>query len=302
MSKRYIIPEILANEVVEILHDITGGNVNVMDGNGIIIATKQKHRLGKLHEGAKKIVEGKADFVAVTENEAANMEGVMPGYNGPIKIDGERIGCIGITGKPKDTEPLQKLASIIVTNEIKKDRQINRERAIVESIASKINKTYDAISKVSNGAKAIAKTNKNMEELSQNVELRINDINKVLKLINHIVDQTNLLGINAAIEAARAGKYGRGFSVVAEEVRKLSIESSNSLKSIKNVLSEIRNVVCSIAQGIHKNFQNTLEQAKATKDIENSIYEIQLKLDKFHKTNKELNILRRSYYYNDNVI
>lgn len=283
MLKKNIIPKNLARKVVEILHDITGDNVNVMDQNGIIIATKQKHRLGKIHEGAKKIVEGRADFVAITEAEAVNMEGVMPGYNGPIEIDGDRIGCIGITGEPEKVEPLQKLASIIVTNEIKKNYEISQERAIVNNIAIKIKRAYDAISKVSNGAKEIAETGKNMEKLSKNVEKRISDINEVLELINHIVDQTNLLGINAAIEAARAGEYGRGFSVVAGEVRKLSVESSDSLKNITNVLVEIKNAVSKIAQGVYKNAENTSNQAIALKEIEDSISKIQLELDKFYK-------------------
>lgn len=293
MNLKYEIPTTLAENIVEIIHNITRGNVNVMDEKGIIIATKQKQRLGQIHEGAKKIVEGKADFVAISEKDAQNMEGVMPGYNGPIEIDGQRIGCIGITGIPEEVRPLQELASIIVTNEIKKDYEINKERDIIDNIALKITKVYNAISEISSGAESIANTGQNMETLSKNVELKINDINKVLDLINHIVAQTNLLGINAAIEAARAGEQGRGFSVVASEVRKLSIDSADSLKNITEVLVQIKEAVNAIAKGIYQNAEITSTQAKALKNLEQTISEIQQEMEKLNKNKARKKIPKR---------
>jgi methyl-accepting chemotaxis protein len=82
---------------------------------------------------------------------------------------------------------------------------------------------------VSNSAQVVRKLGENSKQIGQIVES-----------ISAIADQTNLLALNAAIEAARAGEAGRGFSVVAEEVRKLAEQSQQSAEEIKNRIAVIQ--------------------------------------------------------------
>lgn len=85
-------------------------------------------------------------------------------------------------------------------------------------------------------------TNEVMEEITTNIDVLTNsikEIEQVIGLIKGISEQTNLLSLNASIDAARAGENGKGFAVVAEEVKKLADESKESAESINNVIKKI---------------------------------------------------------------
>lgn len=90
---------------------------------------------------------------------------------------------------------------------------------------------------------------------------------KVLDFIKNIASQTNLLGLNAAIEAARSGEHGKGFGVVANEIRKLSAQSSQAVKEIGDFLAKMKKAISEIAKAIEGSGAISQEQAAATQEI-----------------------------------
>lgn len=100
------------------------------------------------------------------------------------------------------------------------------------------------------------------------------EITIVLNFIKQIADETKMLGLNAAIEAARAGDAGRGFGVVAEEIRTLSDKSKETVVQIRELINRIQNSISDTEQGADATLKVAEQQAAASQEINASIEEI----------------------------
>lgn len=151
----------------------------------------------------------------------------------------------------------------------------------LEGIASAIEELAASASSIHNNEQ---KLNKEIKEIINLAE----EINEVSSFIKEIADQTKMLGLNAAIEAARAGDAGRGFGVVAEEIRKLSEQSKGTVPKIKKLTDNIKLKVEDASDKSQSTLSSTQEQAAATEEITASIEEITSMSGQLNKIAHEL--------------
>jgi len=155
----------------------------------------------------------------------------------PILDDnGEAVGCIVTT---ETTDVLEFI------------------RITAQNLHSSSSHLAAAIQDLSSQAEKLAAAGKVLEDISSLTVNKVKDTDKIVAYINDVAKKTNLLGLNAAIEAARVGDVGRGFGVVADEVRKLAVHSSESAKQINDVLQAIK--------------ESNDNMARQSKDVENSV-------------------------------
>ncbi|WP_028301644.1 methyl-accepting chemotaxis protein [Oceanospirillum beijerinckii] len=122
--------------------------------------------------------------------------------------------------------------------------------------------------------KQIAEAIEEGSERVMRVSARSEDINQIVKTIADIAEQTNLLALNAAIEAARAGEQGRGFAVVADEVRALAANTHNSTEEINNLVKRLQNNVKEAVEQINANKERTLHTTQSISESVSSLREL----------------------------
>lgn len=150
-------------------------------------------------------------------------------------------------------------------------------RKLVEDVfnlAEVIKQVTESINQVAQSAGNLADFGQSSIEKVNELTDKQKDTAQILQIIKNIASQTNLLGLNAAIEASRAGENGRGFAVVATEVRKLSEQSQESVKNIEAILKEMTDSVNDINNTIGNVGAISQEQAAATEEILSSTEEI----------------------------
>ncbi len=163
------------------------------------------------------------------------------------------------------------------------------------------------------GSQLMNKSNAQMEKIDQIVQDAVQkvegldtqsqEISTLVSVIKDIADQTNLLALNAAIEAARAGEHGKGFAVVADEVRKLAEQVGDSVTDITGIVTNIQsetNVVTGSLQNGYKEVESGMAQIKATgekfdgistaiSDVVDSIQTVSDNLSEVAATSQQMN-------------
>lgn len=262
------IPKEFANDVVGIFHSQIGETVTIMGDKGEIIASSIPSRVGNYHSGAASIMAHEVDEIGITEEEAKTYEGdVKAGFNYPIEYQGERIGVVGITGNPEISKVYCKLVEKIIVSMLERENM----NKYIEQRVQDVNSVMENITSVANSQ---ASTSHELSRTAEETREKVDQTQSVIGAIKDIAAQVKLLGLNAAIEAARVGEAGKGFGVVASEIRKLAEKSNHSVKEIENILKDINTATDGLTAQIMDFSATTEEQSASVQEVKAKIEEL----------------------------
>ncbi len=141
-------------------------------------------------------------------------------------------------------------------------------KRLVNTSSTAVNQTIEQIKQLSDGILA-------SKALIDEVQAGTTNIVNILVVIKGIADQTNLLALNAAIEAARAGEQGRGFAVVADEVRNLAQNTQNSTVEIENMIQSLESKVSKATDSMNMGSEQAKSIVDKTHDVTRSLVEVE---------------------------
>jgi len=146
------------------------------------------------------------------------------------------------------------------------------------NLANNLNETIQTINgtvqQLGAEAEELSATSQELLSTSHETNQQVKNTDNILQVIRKVADQTNLIGLNAAIEAARVGEQGRGFTVVAEEVRKLATSTSDSTDQIEEIITRIQQAVGQINTGVEQVAQVTGGQAEGISNLGSAVEEL----------------------------
>lgn len=230
-----------------------------------VMLLNTKNLIQHILQASKKVQASSENIVATAEESSASIDEVVGtitniANNSKEQSDKMQLGLEEVKNLSSDIEAMAKYMD--------QSRELSNNTIKLSEVG--INVMYKLDEKSQNTIQSAADVTRIIEELSN----KAIHISNIVGTISAISEQTNLLALNAAIEAARAGEAGRGFSVVAEEVRKLSVGTAESSREVKDIITEIQHDIGKAKESMRQTEVVISEQLDAVNDTKDSFSQI----------------------------
>ena len=240
----------------------------------------------RVTETSKELANNCVEASQVTEEMAKTVQEIAQGATSQADSTTECLQRLEALGSLVDTNQSQMEELNSSSTEVSELTEVGRE--VLTNLVKKINSSNDATIEAYD---SIQQTNASVTNISE-----------ASNMIASIAKQTNLLALNASIEAARAGEYGKGFSVVAEEIRKLAEQSASSTHTIDEqikrlqkdaayavtVIEKVKNMLDEQTEDVHITESKYLEIAQAIEETQAAIIEITATGKRMHQEKEEV--------------
>jgi len=282
----------------------------------LLIVTNVIRALKKVVKRAEAIAQGdlsqptrsEAHIKKVKKDEIAQLEITMDKLTLQLSniINDVSSSSQMLTQAANDLSTETKNSSQMVDEQQKETQQISQSVEEIRSTAIHISEStadasiaaHDAEVATEKGYKIVRDTIESIENLANEINLASNtihqleadtgDISQILNVILGVAEQTNLLALNAAIEAARAGEQGRGFAVVADEVRTLSKNTQGATHQIEKMISKLQSGTTHAVQVMKTSHQISNSVVEAVKEEESSLQHINQSVSKIRDMNDRI--------------
>ena len=211
--------------------------------NSMILSTKET--LDKINETLRFYAESKYDYKIEDDGIYGNLGSLTAGIKLVGNNTSEILAMVMNTGESlnNNTHTLSNASNNLSASSNQQAASLEETAAALEEITATIQANTQATNRMSQLAQNVTTSAKNGQDLANqtaksmdDINTQVSSINVAIEVIDQIAFQTNILSLNAAVEAATAGEAGRGFAVVAAEVRNLANRSAQAAKEIKNIV------------------------------------------------------------------
>jgi hypothetical protein len=273
----------LANKIIDLVFKETGLAAIVCDDEGCIVAAHVASRIGNTHSGAQRMLRERLPGIKVSRQEEEASGGMIRmGMNLPIVHEGQWIGSFGISGDPELMEPVARIVAAVIASDLAEAARtaelLARHDARLLEQSRQLERSIGTISGTmagfNDGQGQLAAAMGEVQSLLADSARSVEDTRQVVRTIQDIADQTSMLGLNAAIEAAHAREHGAGFAIVANAVRELSEQCANSAEEVRRTLTHLQAAMTKVVAHSERSSGITREQVTSSRAISGMVREL----------------------------